>query len=438
MRLKWAVVYGFCTLAGAQSLELSLKRAVEIATSPQGAAQVLAAGEAVRQAEARAVQSRAALLPNVDGSISEIRQTRNLQAFGLNFALPIPGFAFPSVVGPYNVFDLRATATQSVFDLAAIRRYQAAKVQSGAARAEESAAKEGVAAQVARAYVAALRAVADVEAAEANVTLAEAVLKQAEHLKTAGTGTGIEVTRANVQLSSEKQRLLVASNERRRARLQLIRAMNLPIDTDVRFTDSLTFRPPAGATIAEATAKALGARPDLAAQRERELSTKLSASAVKFERLPSLAALGDFGTIGASPASNHATRSYGVSMRMPLFDGGRRDARRAEAASQVRVETIRTKDLRETIALDVRLALDALKSAEEEVAVSKEGLALSESELAQARRRYEAGVTPGLEVTDAQTRLARARDNHITALFHHAAARIDLAQATGTVRQEID
>ena len=91
-------------------------------------------------------------------------------------------------------------------------------------------------------------------------------------------------------------------------------------------------------------------------------------------------------------------------MRVPIFDGGRRDARRAEAASQYRAEKVKTNDLKEQIELDVRLALDALRSAEEQVKVAREGLELAENELAQARRRYEAGVAIGLEVTDAQTR----------------------------------
>jgi outer membrane protein len=64
-------------------------------------------------------------------------------------------------------------------------------------------------------------------------------------------------------------------------------------------------------------------------------------------------------------------------------------------------------------------------------------LALAESELAQARRRYGAGVTNGLEVTDAQTRLARARDNHVAALYSYNQARIDLGQAMGIVRRMI-
>ena len=44
-----------------------------------------------------------------------------------------------------------------------------------------------------------------------------------------------------------------------------------------------------------------------------------------------------------------------------------------------------------------------------------------------------AGVATSLEVTDAQTRLSRARDNQTTALYHHAQARIDLGQATGAL-----
>jgi outer membrane protein TolC len=85
----------------------------------------------------------------------------------------------------------------------------------------------------------------------------------------------------------------------------------------------------------------------------------------------------------------------------------------------------------------VRLALDDLRSAEDQVKVARDGLALSESELTQARRRYDAGVANALEVTDAQTRLERARDNQTAALYKYNLARIELAQATGKVRQYV-
>jgi outer membrane protein TolC len=64
-------------------------------------------------------------------------------------------------------------------------------------------------------------------------------------------------------------------------------------------------------------------------------------------------------------------------------------------------------------------------------------LQLAENELAQARRRYEGGVANSLEVTDAQTRLERARDNQTAALYNYNTARIDLAAAMGEVRRTI-
>jgi outer membrane protein TolC len=147
-----------------------------------------------------------------------------------------------------------------------------------------------------------------------------------------------------------------------------------------------------------------------------------------------VSAFGDYGSIGGWVNDALPTRTYGVSLRVPIFDGGRREGRRAEAESQLRQERVRTNDLRDQIQLDVQLAIDALQSADDEVKVAAEGLTLAEDEVAQARRRVVAGVAISLEVSDAQTRLARARDNQTAALFHHAQARIDLGQAAGVLR----
>jgi outer membrane protein TolC len=123
----------------------------------------------------------------------------------------------------------------------------------------------------------------------------------------------------------------------------------------------------------------------------------------------------------------------GVSVKIPLWDGGRRDARRGESASQLRSETIRTQDTSRQVELDIRLAIEAQSSADSQARVTLEALQQSEKELAQAERRLEAGVASGLEVTDAQARLARARDSRVLALFSQRAARIDLGVAVGNV-----
>jgi outer membrane protein len=419
-------------------LPLSLKRAVDIALSREGNTAIVLAGESLAQARDRSTEARAALLPDVEGAFNTQNRTENLAAQGFSSklfsAIPIPGFAFPAFVGPFTTMDARVSATQSVFDFSSIRRFQASKAGTEAARSDLDSTGEQVAAQVAKAYLAGIKADADVESAEANVALSEALLTQSDNEKKAGTGTGIEITRARVQLANDRQRLLEARNARRAAYLRLLRAMNLRLDAALQLTDKLQYLPVDAVTLDQARAAALKQRPDYEAQREREANARLSASATKMERLPSVSAFGDYGASGTGFDNSLPTRTVGISVRVPIFDGGRRDARRAESASQLRAEQARSNDLKEQIELDVRLALDELGSADDEVKVAREGLELSENELAQARRRYAAGVTNSIEVTDAQTRLERARDNQTAALYNYNLARMDLAQAMGRVR----
>jgi outer membrane protein TolC len=442
MRLTWILLLAAPALV-AQSLtaplQLSLKRAVEVAVAPEGSAKIQLADEALKQAQARSAEARAALLPDLEASFNYSSQTVNLAAEGLGsaFKIPIEGFVFPTLVGPFSVADARATAQQSVFDFSAIRRFQASKVGIAASKSDLEASSEQVAAQVARAYLEAVKGDTDVDTAQANVTLSQATLTQAENQKAAGTGTGIEITRAKVQLANDQQRLVSARNARRAAHLQLLRAMGLRLDTDLELTDKLQYVPVDAVTLETARAQALKERPDYQAQQQKESNARLSASATTLERLPTVAASANYGTIG--PGLNNAipTYTYGISVRVPVFDGGRRDARRVESDSEYRAEKVRTTDMKEQIELDVRLALDSLTSATEEVQVAKDGLDLSESELTQARRRYDGGVANSLEVTDAQTRLERARDNQTDALYNYNLARIDLAQAMGKVRSMV-
>jgi outer membrane protein TolC len=277
-----------------------------------------------------------------------------------------------------------------------------------------------------------------VETAESNVALAEAILQLAASQKEAGTGTGIDVTRAKAQLSNESQRLIAAQNERKASYYQLLRSMGLTLEAKLELTERFAYAKVEATSLENALNTALASRSDWKAQQKREQAQSLNYRATKMERLPSIVGLADYGTIGASAYNTTPTRTYGVSVRVPVFDGGRRDARTAESYSHFRQEAIHTRDLRQQIELEVRLALDNLQAAEAQVKAAEEGLKLAEDELAQARRRYEGGVSNSLEVTDAQARLSRAREIRIAALFSHSLARIEIAAATGTIRQYVE
>ncbi|MCU1334475.1 MAG: outer rane efflux protein [Bryobacterales bacterium] len=418
-------------------MQLSLKRAVDIALTPEGSARVALAEQSIRVSETRLNQARSAFFPNIDGSVEERSQTVNLQSFGFDFRIPIPGFSIPSIVGPFGVFDARANAQQTVLDFTTIRKYQASRTGLQAARADLDVTKDQVSEQVARAYLASLREDAALETARANVELSQALERLAQSQKDAGTGTGIEVTRAQVQLANDRQRLTVAENDRRRTVLQLLRAMGLSLNMDVQLSDMLAYQPVDTAAVEALLETARKGRSDLKAQAQHEQTARMNFAAVEAERLPSIAAFGDYGTIGRELIGAHPTHTVGIQLKVPVFDGGRRSARREESLAEYRQEEIRTRDLGLQVDLDVRLALDSLRSAASQVETARQGLTLAQSELEQAQRRYQAGVANSLEVTDAQTRLDRARANQVDALYNHNLARLELAAATGAIQEYV-
>ena len=425
--------------ANAQTpLSLSLKRAVEIAVAPDGATRLALAEEAIEQAEHRLEQTKAAFLPNLDTTIAERRQTTNLRAFGFSFDLPVPGFSLPSLVGPFSVFDARTTAQQSVVNFADIKRFRASKANLAAVKSDAVTSKNQVSEEVSRNYLAGLRAEAARATARANVELSEALLKLAQQEKNAGTGTGIDVTRAGVQLSNDRLRLIRAQNDEDRAVLILLKSMGVALDSPVELSTKLDDHPTEAPSVADLLAKARSSRPELKTQQQREESLRLTQLAVKDERLPTLGAAADYGAIGPDVAGSRGTYTLGVQMKVPMFDGFRRQARRQEAFSVLRQEQVRTRELNQQIELQVRLALELLRSGSAEVEAAMNGITIAETELAQARRRYQAGVSTSLEITDAQTRLQRARDNRLIALYDYNLARLDLAAATGSIMEYVN
>lgn len=133
-------------------LRLSMKRAVEIALTPEGSTRVALALESVKQAQQQARAAKSAFLPTIDGQVEEQSETVNLKTFGINFpSVPILGFKIPSFVGPFSVFDARASAQQSVFSFSDIKKYKAAKLAAAASTTDVDTTRNQVSDQVARA-----------------------------------------------------------------------------------------------------------------------------------------------------------------------------------------------------------------------------------------------------------------------------------------------
>lgn len=420
-----------CLLLGQDLGTLSMESAIRTALSVNGSAQVAMGEEAVSQALSRKDLARSALLPHLSGTIQERRATVNLEAMGIRFRGILP---IPSKVGPFNTFDARATLQQRIVDLGSLGRLRAAGKGVEAAERELENVKDGVAAAVAVAYLEVSRARASVESADAAVALAEELADLARSMKSAGTGTRVEVTRAEVQLADQQQRRLLAANELEKARLRMLRVMGLDLATRFEVEQMAESADSAFPEVENLLTVALRSRADYQVQKGLEESARLNFQAVRAERYPTLSGFADYGSIGPTPGDAIPTWTMGLAIEIPVFDGGAVDARRGEAASRYRAEQLKTSELARQIELEVRTALHDLSVAREQVAVAGGGLDLARQELEQARRRYASGVATSLEVTDAQSRLKRAEENRISALFQYNLARISVADATGMLR----
>jgi outer membrane protein TolC len=381
-------------------------------------AEVSAAGGARRAA-------LASLLPQLRASVAESRLKVNLAAYG--FSLP----GMPEIVGPFNVFDARASLHQTVLDFAALNRSHAASSSLEAAREDERSVRDLVVLVCGQLYLRAVAGESRIESARAQLETAEALLALARDRKTSGLGAGIDVLRARVQVEARQQRLIVAEQEAARERLELARAIGLPLGQSFRLSDSMPSAASVSMTVEEATRRAWEERPDLKAARARVEAAEATVESARGERLPSLTVDADYGAIGSDVSSSRPTFTLGAALHVPIFEGGRVSARVSEAQAHLSSARAGLADQRARIYYEVQTVFLDLKAAADRVEVAQSTLSLAREQLRQARDRFAAGVADNLEVVQAQETLAAAEESLITSVYAFDAAKLSLAHAVG-------
>jgi len=419
---------GAAKVATGQPAALSFDEAVKLAIENNLA--TLRAHERRNEARGEKQQSLAPLLPNVSGVAYQASLTQNLVALGFQPGT-IPGFT-STFLGPFKNFDARLLATQKLFDLSAIRNYQAGRAGVHVAELQEALAREQVASGTGLIYLEALRADRAVVAAQANVELAQALLKLAQDQRNAGIATGVDVTRAQTRLAEQQVGLAQAQTASEQARLNLQRVVGLPLGGPLTLTDQLRFVEEPLPSVETAVAQAAHDRREIQVAEEENRVSELELKSARAEYLPSLEVLGDYGSSGITPDRfDLPTRRVAVQLNVPIFNGGLTQGRVTAAASRQRQTELELANIRGQVEEDVRLALTTLRTAAVQVRAAEESVTLAQRELEMARDRFRAGVGDNLEVITAQTSLANARVAQVTALAQHNAARLNLAAALG-------
>ena len=384
------------------------------------------ASDSVTDARGQKWQALSDLLPNVTtGTGFGVRQIDLKAQFGLN----IPGV--PKVIGPFGYFDSRGYLKQTIFDWESIERERSSQAQLRSAEFSYKNARELVVTVIVSNYLLLIAEHSEVASALSQRDTARALFQQTSDQHTAGLAAAVDVLRSQVELQSRQQKLIVAQNNLEKQKLVLARAIGLPPGQKFDITTEVGYQDLSIPPLDDAIQSAYKARADFQSQMNQVRSAELVRKASSAERYPSIEQVADYGITGVNPASTHGTVDAAVTLRVPIFQGGKvhADVLRADASLQRAKQVL--EDLRAQIDQEVRDAYLDLEAAAQEVSVEKSAVTLATETLQQSRDRFSSGVTDNIEVVQAQDALATANDAYIASLYSYNLAKISLARATG-------
>jgi outer membrane protein len=411
---------------------MSLDQLIQIGLDNQP--RIRSAQAALEGADAQVGIARSNYFPRIDTTLGYRRETANI-AGGVSAS---SGNIQPRRVTDISVNrqDLTARFSQNVFD--SFRRewtIQATREDQNAAKFDVSTARQDVILNVQTAYYNYLlaRRLVDVnqEAVRRNIQS----LERARGFFEVGTRPKIDVTRAQVDLANAELALVRARNGVAVAFAALNNAIGVPEHPFYRVPDELEIPPPALkpeellTTLEESIRMALENRTELRALRARIRSAEADLTLAKRNFLPSISADANWNYRGqvlpyAPNWAVGATLTVPV-LNPPLFS--QVDAAAASLASAQASEEITAQN----IALEVQQSFVDLVSARERIRTAEVLVTQARENLDLAQGRYQVGVGPLIDVTDAELALTQAESENIQAIADFKISEARLRKATG-------
>jgi outer membrane protein len=269
------------------------------------------------------------------------------------------------------------------------------------------------------AYYQYLGAAAQLAALTDSIQQAQASLDSAEERRRAGVATIADVLQAKTALAQEKLLEVQIEGQMKSIKGALATAIGVRPDVDVEVGELPNDVQVEGSSekVGTLLEKALADRPDLSAARADALAAHERARRERAARWPVLSFAGSSNRLYYPTLSSPATESYQVqlALRMPLFTGFARSHLIAEAEAEAAAGDAGVESLAQQVTVQVWTSYYDLQSAAQQVVASRALLASAEQSTDVASGRYRAGVGNILDTLTAQSALANARAQEISA-----------------------
>jgi outer membrane protein len=423
-----------------------------------------------------------ALLPSADASLTGLRQQGGQQIFS------------------GTSLGARSDVNQSNYQIGVNYRINSAtlvtpslqRANRDAVEADIAGASENLRSNVAQQYLSALQAeaTADLQDSLAVASQQELILAQAREI--VGSGTQLDVQRAEVALGLQKVQVLKARNQVEIEKLRLFQLMGITQPPDVKLISQFPITP-LNLNLQQLIESAHNQNPGVVALRSRERVADLNVRRQKGEYSPTLSLSTGIGgytygytssdfpvqqaqaQLDASRAScirteevraalnlsnqlaecnamaftdaqaqairsgnskfpfnfTKAPRSFSATLSLPLFDGFAREQRVQEAMASRSDARYSVKSKELALTADVTAAYLIVTTAEKTVALQEQNAAKARQELKLVQDRYKIGATTFVDLTEARATYERAESERINAVYDYHKALAALESAVG-------
>ena len=409
---------------------LTLEEALAIATEKN--LDIKKAEQFLTWLQAKYVEERAAAFPQLGFNANASRNYNDSQQ---DFFKDVPPDFRALIAFQQDVTSSEVTLSQTVFTWgqvgAAIRGAKWA-MASGNDRLRRF--QQAVRRDVSAAFYDVLLAKELSVIAVRNLEQKQSHLEEARRKATIGTSTDYDVLAAEVAVANARPAVIRTENLVRTARERLRFLLAEQAEVDATGTLAAQVAPPP--SYEDVLEDALKHRPELAEiQHNRQIGLELVKiyGADDKPRVDLRAAYGFQNIDILDQSSKGKAWNAGLYLSFPFFDGLKTPARVAQAKSDVETTRLNEAQLRDSVTLEVRTAVDAAVEAGEIVRALSGTVSQAERLLTMAEKGFEYGVKTNLDVQDAQLNVVQAKGNLALAQRDYQVALVNLKWVAGTL-----
>ncbi|MGA7340058.1 MAG: TolC family protein, partial [Terracidiphilus sp.] len=337
-----------------------------------------------------------------------------------------------------SIYDRAAgglTVSQLITDFGHTHNLVLSAKSSARAQLESERATElDIKLTVDQAFYRALTTQAVLKVAQQTVAQRQATGDQVSALTKAKIRSDLDLSFANVQIAQANLLLVDATSDEQAAMAALNDVLGSETNQQYTLVDETNGSPPPVPLDPESLVQtALSARPDLAALNDQFTAAKQYSTAERDLWMPTVSALAAAGgtPVRADQIQSSWYGAAGANVSIPIFNGLLFNAEAKEAKLEAQSDQEKVRNLRDTIARDVRTAVLNAQAAFDRIGVTADMLSQANFAMDLAQARYKIGLSSIVELTQAQLEQTQSEIANTSARYAYQTALAEVRYQLG-------